>query len=243
MVISMLCESYEDIAFKQCRIYEVFYPEVGQKRSRKVVSRSNSRSTIKYPSWKARRMVQCESKHELAACLILDTDVSVDSFQEQPCRISYQTPIRTFAHYPDFLVHKKDGKKELWEVKDESEVVKKDIRFRSAVMSCLLKEYGYQYHLVSSKELKENPRADNSRLLLKFGRNEISEIESEYLLEYFVSKKVKHWGEFEPYGERLKDRAVLCRLILDGIVSFDSHSLIEASTKLWIASLFEHGGS
>ena len=177
----LLCAEDAPFTHKECSVAGIYFPSKDRLRSRKVISRSNSRSTIKYPSWKSRRMIQCESKHELAACLILDADVLVDRFQEQPCRIDYQTPAGEFMHYPDFLVHKKDGTKELWEVKDESEVVNRDISFRSAVMSCLLTEYGYHYYLVSSKELKENPRAYNSRLLLKYGRNEISERETEYL--------------------------------------------------------------
>ncbi|TAK68026.1 MAG: hypothetical protein EPO19_09230 [Betaproteobacteria bacterium] len=39
----------------------IVFPEASERRSRRVVSRSRSRPTGKYPSWKMARMVQWES--------------------------------------------------------------------------------------------------------------------------------------------------------------------------------------
>ena len=65
----------------------VIFPEPGELRSRRVVSRSNSRSAGKFPSWKMKRMLHWESIHELNAFRLLDCDPDVTCFSEQPCQI------------------------------------------------------------------------------------------------------------------------------------------------------------
>ena len=70
-------------------IRNIVFPEPGQLRSRKVVSRSSARPKGKYPSWKVRRMVQWESENELNAFRLLDCDPDVTCFNEQPCEVKY----------------------------------------------------------------------------------------------------------------------------------------------------------
>ena len=85
-------------------IKSILFPEPGQMRSRKVVSRSNARSTGKYPSWKMGRMIHWESINELNAFRLLDCDPNVTSYSEQPCQIAYVLDGVERIHYPDILV-------------------------------------------------------------------------------------------------------------------------------------------
>src|SRR5882757_3729479 len=97
-------------------IKSILFPAPGQMRSRKVVSRSNARSTGKYPSWKMGRMMHWESANELNAFRLLDCDPNVTSYCEQPCQIRYTLNGVERVHYPDILVTTTAGK-QFWEVK------------------------------------------------------------------------------------------------------------------------------
>ena len=100
-------------------IKSILFPVPGQMRSRKVFSRSNARSTGKYPSWKMGRMIHWESINELNAFRLLDCDPSVKSYCEQPCQIRYVLDGVERVHYPDILVTTTAGK-QLWEVRVRS---------------------------------------------------------------------------------------------------------------------------
>jgi len=114
-------------------VSNIVFPESGQLRSRKVVSRSRARPMGKYPSWKMKRMVQWESENELNAFRLLDCNPDVTSFHEQPCEVMYFLDGKARSHYPDILVEK-NGRKELWEVKPESEAEKPEVVTRSTLL-------------------------------------------------------------------------------------------------------------
>lgn len=96
----------------------IVFPEPGQVRSRKVVSRSNARSAGKYPSWKMKRMLHWESSNELNAFRLLDCDPDVTTFNEQPCQVVYVVGGVERIHYPDILVATTGGK-ELWKLSSD----------------------------------------------------------------------------------------------------------------------------
>ena len=76
-------------AYEVPNVLVLRFPTEGRLRVRNVVTRSRERQTIKYPSWKIDRMVQCESLNELLAARIYDCDPSVVSFHEQAIAIQY----------------------------------------------------------------------------------------------------------------------------------------------------------
>ena len=112
-------------------ISSIVFPEKDHLRSRKVVSRSRSRPTGKYPSWKMRRMVHWESENELNAFRLLDCDPDVTSYHEQPCKVEFVQDGLARSHYPDILV-KKNGRKELWEVKNEAQAEESEVVTRTS---------------------------------------------------------------------------------------------------------------
>src|SRR2546422_816406 len=113
-----------------------------QIRSRRVVTRSRSCPTGKYPSWKMNRMVQWESRNELHAFRLLDCDPKVTTFHEQPCEIVYRQNDVERRHYPDVYVET-TGSKELWEIKPNSKASQDVIAARSTLLRDGLKQYGF----------------------------------------------------------------------------------------------------
>lgn len=202
-------------------VKSVVFPEPGKLRSRKVVTRSRARSTGKYPSWKMGRMMQWESTPELNAFRLLDSDPAVIRFTEQPCEITYLQDGGVRTHFPDILVEYED-RKELWEVKLESEALKPEVAARTALLGGL-NTWGYTYKVAIAGELASQPRLKNVMRLHHFGGlRAVAPEEHES-----IRLKLKHspylvWSEAcsGTYGTR--GREILCRLALEGVLRVDT---------------------
>lgn len=204
----------------QRRIISITPPEEGKLRSRKVVSRSRARATGKYPSWKMGRMIQWESINELNAFRLLDANPAVTGYREQPCVIRYELDKQIHLHYPDVLVLSGESK-ELWEIKPSSEAKKHEYVERTELLAAGLPNLGFSYRLVIAEDLTQEPRLSNALTLLKFGRAPVLDVEVEQLRQVILQTGTINWGSvtsgaFGPMGRQL-----VCRLVLEGVLSFD----------------------
>jgi hypothetical protein len=192
----------------------------GQIRSRRVVTRSRSCPTGKYPSWKMGRMVQWESRNELYAFRLLDCDPKVTTFHEQPCEIVYRQNGVERRHYPDVYVET-TGSKELWEIKPSSKASQDVIAARSTLLRDGLKQYGFIYRVVLDCDLAKQPRLQNVDILLRFGRRPLAEYERERVRQYLRRLGSVCWSDVcqGVYGP--KGREIVCRLVLEGALAFD----------------------
>jgi hypothetical protein len=163
-----------------CRILRIVFSSAKQVRSRRVVTRSRFRPTGKYPSWKMGRMLQWESMNELHAFRLLDCDPRVTVFTEQPCEIVYVDGAETRRHYPDIYVEI-DSNRELWEVKAECEASQSEVSARTELLTSGLQPYGFTYRMVLDHELANQPRLDNAKTMLRYGRRTASDNEREYV--------------------------------------------------------------
>jgi hypothetical protein len=176
------------------------------------------------------RMVQWESENELNAFRLLDCDPDVTSFYEQPCQVMYIHDGQARSHYPDILVEK-NGRKELWEVKPESEAKEQKIAARTALLVQGLQLWGYNYRVVLAKDLAMQPRLTNARFLLGFGRRTVTDCEEEFIRRAHSRHGSLIWsdacrGEYGPWG-----REILCSLVLRGVLTIDLNSPIAPSTR------------
>lgn len=211
-------------------ITSIIFPPVGTLRWRDVVSRSQSRPSGKYPSVKMGRMLQWESRNELNAFRLLDCDPQVRVFTEQPCKIQYMSGGVATYHVPDILVEI-DGRKELWEVKPDSEAIRPEIAARTAVLTQHLPMWGYAYRVVLGNDLASQPRLRNADRLLQFGRDPVTECEQE-----FIRRALKRYGQLiwssacaGEYGAR--GRQILCRMVINGTLSIDLNEIWSADTR------------
>lgn len=217
------------LACRNQTISDVVFPEPGQLRSRKVVSRSRTRPTGKFPSWKMKRMVHWESENELNAFRLLDCDPDVTSFSEQPCVVRYVLGGQTRNHYPDILVERND-RKELWEVKPESRAEEPVVATRTALLVQELPLWGYIYRIVLATDLATQPQQRNACFLLGFGRRPVTECEQEFLRRALARRGSLLWsdacrGQYGPRG-----REILCGLVLRGVLTIDLTLPISPST-------------
>lgn len=229
------CDSYtHSVGIQQVgsnkTISSIVFPEAGQLRSRKVVSRSRARPAGKYPSWKMRRMVQWESENELNAFRLLDCDPNVTRFNEQPCEITYALDGQARRHYPDILIEK-NGRKELWEVKNEAQAQEPEVVARTTLLMQGLPRWGYTYRVVLAKDLAMQPRQGNACVLLGFGRRAATNCEQEFIRQALKQDGSLLWsdaccGKYGPRG-----REILCSLVLRGVLTIDLDSPISPGTR------------
>ena len=215
-------------------IIAILPPSKGKVRTRKVVKRSNARATGKYFSWKVQRMIQWESIHELHAFHMLDADLTVQSFGEQPMTIEYRIGDVETYHVPDILVCTKMGW-EVWEVKPANDAKDEDVLARTKLMGQSLPAHGYRYRMIIGEDLAREPRHSTIKTLLKYGREDIGAIERETLRRQLAALTTLTWGEvcLGMFGE--KCRAHVCRLLLEGALGWNSEVPLLHDTPLELA--------
>jgi hypothetical protein len=211
-------------------IKSIIFPDPGQIRSRKVVSRSNVRSAGKYPSWKMGRMLHWESSNELNAFRLLDCNPDVTSFTEQPCKVVYVMDGVERVHYPDVLLETTGGK-EFWEVKLRSKALDPEVLARAAFLSSALPRWGYVYRTVFGEDLARQPRLNNANLILGFGKRAVTDREWEHLRRVIAQKGSLVWSEACSGNYGAKGRQVLCSLVLRGILSIDMDTPLSPTTQ------------
>ena len=211
-------------------IRSIRFPEPDQMRSRKVISRSNTRSTGKYPSWKMARMMHWESGNELNAFRLLDCDPNVTSYSEQPCQIVYVMDGLERTHYPDIVVTMA-GRQQLWEVKPSSNAVVPEVLARTAVLSRVLPRWGYEYRTVLAEDLTRQPRLGNANLLLSLGKRAVSDCEWENVRRTMAEQGSLVWSEACAGNYGPKGREILCSLVLRGALIIDMNAPISPATE------------
>ena len=207
------------------KIRAIRFPENGEERIEKVVNRSNSRPTGKYPSWKMGRMMQWKTVAHLNAFRLLDADSRVSSFQELPMAIEYEGNGSLRVERPDLLVVI-GAHKELWTIKKLSEIHSQDQKNEMKELAMHLLARGYQQRLIDIDVLEQEPMLSNAITLLGFGRGEISPLEREAFRILFIEREGHlSWGEVINGVAGPLGRNILCRLVLEGVVRFDPTAL------------------
>lgn len=220
----------------------IHFVELGR-MARKVVKRSNARKTSKYPSWKMKRMLQCESENERNAMVLLDVCSWVRSFRPQPCIIHYLMDGQERSHYPDLLVETRAGA-EFWEIKTSKEAAKPETSKRTEALSEQLPAYGYRYRVMLAEDLRTNPRLDNANQIKKLGSADISPLEREHIRMLFQQFETLPWGMFQinPANPRMIQH--VCRMVLEGELFVDISQPLTVKTPVsWVSNPTKQGGA
>lgn len=196
------------------------YPEDGGVRSRTVISRSKTRGSGKYPSWKMNRMLYWESIHELNAFRLLDANPAVLRFTEQPLTVRYVLEGVEHDHYPDIQLVTKRGK-ELWEVKTSEDAASPDVALRTRLLAEALPAFGFTYRVVVAEDLALEPRLSNLLFVLRHGRMDVPIVERERLRVLLAKLPNLTWGAVQRGALGAKGLGYACRMILEGMLLVD----------------------
>jgi hypothetical protein len=202
------------------KILKIRLPRNEDDRIKKVISRSNTRPTGKYPSWKMGRMMHWNRIEQLNAFRLLDANPDVLCFEEFPIEIEYEVNGKTYLEHPDILVEIA-GKKELWKIENSSQI---DTPF-SILSQHEFKEQllpsGFYWRIINPHTLTLEPRKENVITLLRHGKAAVNPIERESIRRHMENSEYISWGEVLGGCIGPAGRKNICRLAIEGQVYFD----------------------
>jgi len=160
-------------------------------------------------------MLQWESINELNAFRLLEVDPHVSFFQEQPCEIHFVMNEEEYVHYPDILV-KTQRRKAFWEIKPALEAKLPATAARTKLLSAVLPDLGYEYHVVLGEDLGRKIRLYNLKALLAHGREEVSPLQREKVRQIFARIPEMTIEQLDEATDAEISWKKIYRLILDG---------------------------
>ena len=220
-----------DVLDPHGRIIRIIFAEAEKIRLRKVVTRSRARTTYSYWTWKLDREAQGESVNEVNGFILLDSDPHVAWFAEQCCEITYLDDSGDErSHYPDVLI-KLDRDWLFWEVKTKADAQADEVSSRTDLMVRELPTLGFDYEIKLAEELARRPRFEIADRLRRFGKRPMTFLEREQLQQHLVREGSLTWGNACSglYGRPGKE--ILCRAVLEGILSVDLNSKLSYASE------------
>jgi len=154
------------------------------RRVREPVSRSKSGVQGKVADVLNGRSRHAESQNELRAFQVLMATARADAWQEQPFALDYYREGTRHRYTPDILVTW-GTRREVVEVKEDSEADLAENQARFTFISELLAGYGYHFRLWRKSEICAQPRLTNARLILRYRCSSVEPAEHERIRRAF----------------------------------------------------------
>ena len=141
-------------------------------RARNPITRSQPHHRRKFPSYKAGRMLHCESVLEYDFLLHCEFSPCVTGIAEQPQTIRYVIDKRKRRYTPDFLIETTTGD-HLVEVKPAAKLEDDDTRAKVAILKGWYGDSGEHLVVVTDDRIRIEPRLSNLKLLLRERRRSL----------------------------------------------------------------------
>lgn len=218
-------------------------------RTRTVITPSGGIMRGKFPSRKNGRMVHHEGMLELAAVYLFEASPVIDSYREQPARITYPDGDRVRKYTPDFELILKDGSTVWVEVKPLSSQAHDDVKHKLKQVALHMKRSGITYVVLDDLVLRQEPRLSNVKLIWHMAPAHRQTFErARAVLAKHASRfpiSVSHATEL-----LAPDGMDVYSLLLIGLIACDLDEPINAATALnlskeaghvWFSLSSEHG--
>lgn len=158
------------------------------------------------------RAIRCQGQLEAAAATILVSCPLVTSIQEQPLQIWYvwretssgpqirllEKPpqrrrigdSRVSYVVPDFLVRMENRPVRLMEVKPSSQLNRPIVIRKLAVARAYAHQHGWEYYVLTERELLNGPLLRNLRLLARYRQTEVDQELANQLIEFVTNNRI-----------------------------------------------------
>lgn len=157
-------------------------------RAREPITRSRGIVRGQFPSFKMNRMVAWESQLERRACYLFEFSKGVKSFREQPItfRVPFSDKVKRYT--PDFELILNTGEIVYVEIKPENKLQDLEkLSFYNSV-SIQLNREGYQFIVITDKELINPIRERNLIILRAYQQQSLSQYEIEQTINWFKQR-------------------------------------------------------
>jgi hypothetical protein len=226
-----------DVLQPHGRILRITFCKDEQARMLRIVFRSRAERTYRYPRLKCVRRPEGQSPHEVNAFRLADCDPAVEWYVEQNCEIIYRNDAGEESfHYPDLLLFR-NKRYVFWEEKPKKFALQRVVQSRTELLQRELRAFDFEYEMKYAEDLGLEPRLTNAGHLLRFGRRPLALIDRWQLQQEINRDSKLTWGRactgsLGPFG-----REVLCRAVLEGILSIDLSVPITRETRFIPGSL------
>jgi hypothetical protein len=143
----------------------------------------------KFSSVKTGRVAWFESLLERDYMYLLDYELAISYWVEQPLKIRYGDNGRTCSYTPDFEVHHQ-SKKQIVEVKTKDQVDSGEWDSLFSTASAICEQEGYEFTVVTDEFIRQQPRLDNVKTLWKYARTPIRARHQILCIEFFREKQI-----------------------------------------------------
>jgi hypothetical protein len=143
----------------------------------------------KFSSVKTGRVAWFESLLERDYMYLLDYELAISYWVEQPLKIRFGDNGRTCSYTPDFEVHR-HSKKQIVEVKTKEQVDSGEWDALFSTASLICEQEGYEFSVVTDEFIRQQPRLENVKTLWKYARTPIRARHQILCIEFFREKQV-----------------------------------------------------
>jgi TnsA endonuclease N terminal len=177
-----------------------------------------------FPSIKMGRMIGWESQLERDCLFLIEMDPDVYWYEEQPKKITYYVEGKAHTYTPDLLVLRRSRDiAQLVAVKSKEKAESEEWQsFFDIVRPICQDKYGYEYLVVTDREIRIQPRLNNIKLIYKYARTGITTAHQICLHKMFAGKKTLSLQEIV-LGFAGKDSGIaeVYTLIYKGVLTVD----------------------
>ncbi len=201
------------------------------RRVREPVSRSKTGVQGKVADVFGGRSRHAESLNELQAFRVLLATARADAWQEQPFILEYHAEGEKHRYTPDLLVVW-GARREVVEIKTDTEADLPENRARFALIRELLTEHGYHFRLWKRSEIYAEPRLTNVSLILRYRSLEVPATDCERIRRAFsATPEVRLHAFRETPGITVQS---ILRLVLQGVLHIDWWEPLSLSSRVSI---------
>ncbi|RXZ36082.1 hypothetical protein D9O50_05860 [Oxalobacteraceae bacterium CAVE-383] len=200
-------------------------------RAREPIGRSFGLVRGKFPSKKIGRMIHWESQLERDTVLLLEFSPGVIRYREQPFKIHIVLDGKTSRYTPDFEVIRANGEIEIIEVKPSQIYADKHEMKRFAQIKKYFNDQGSEFRIVTEKEIRNEWLLENLKILKRFRRGALSNVQRKILLEKAQGISEIQFGRAQ---QIFTDCGEVWSLLADGILQTDLSREVLPTTTLKI---------
>jgi len=207
-------------------------------RPARKIRKSGRKVVGKFPSSKMGRMITWESPVERDYLYLVEFDVDVISFWEQPLIVRYydDTDHKIHRYTPDILVIRKGNRKQVVEVKDEKTAQSEEYQRLFQRVGPILQREGYEFIVATDRMIRIQPLLRNLKLLQKYAKVRISNNHLICLNNLFACRKEIPLGEVMTLlGSKRISKQEVFALLRHGILSVNLRHEINGDSAVSFA--------
>lgn len=190
---------------------------------------------VLFPSQKNNKQIICESRHEAAYCIYLETDKDVKSYFHQPVTTEIRLAKKKTHYTPDFFVRCHYHEDYFAEIKPSFDVCTQEYLDVLQTFEKIAKKLKYGFQKVDDRDTQQKPRHFNLKTLYLRSLH-ITETEYNYFIEHTRNYLPLTLGELL-HQSAAPPMAAVAKAILRGDIWMDLNKPLNLHTLLRIEAL------